>query len=83
MSDLTAEDRAALLAASMACAHAQAAAWRAYEKLMDVEVRRGKNAKDHEGNYLTDRLSHARVATVDLCHLMHVAMMGGEGVRWE
>ena len=53
MTDLTAEDRAALLAASMACAHAQAAVWRAYSKLRDVEGRCGKCAKDHEGNYLT------------------------------
>ena len=33
MTDLTAEDRAALLAASMACAHARAAMWRAYRKV--------------------------------------------------
>ena len=33
MSDLAAEDRAALLAASMACDHARAAMWRAYPKV--------------------------------------------------
>ena len=83
MGDLTAEDRAALLAASMACAHAQAAVWRAYSKLRDVEVRCGKNAKDHEGNYLTCRLTDARVATVKLCHLMHMAITDREGIEWE
>lgn len=83
MTDLTADDRAALLAASMACDDARKAMFRAYKKIREVEVRCGKNAKDHDGNYLTDRLSHARITIFDLCRLMHVAALGKEGVRWE
>lgn len=83
MTDLTAEDRAALLAASMACDDAWKAMFRAYEKIREVEVRFGKNARDHDGNYLTDRLSHARITIFKLRDLIHMAALGKEGVRWE
>lgn len=45
MSDLTAEDRAALLAASMACSHAWDAAFRAHEFQSTRPVRGATTAR--------------------------------------
>ena len=79
MTDLTAEDRAALLAASMACSHAWDAAFRAHEKLLDVEARCGRRAKDYAGDYLTV----ARIVMFDLTVLIHKAITDGRDVEWE
>ena len=83
MSDLTAEDRAALLAASMACSHAWDAAFRAHEKLLDVEARCGRRAKDYGGDYLTRRLTDARIDMLDINVLIHKAITDGRDVEWE
>lgn len=83
MGDLTAEDRAALLAASMACAHARDAVWRAYRKLRDVEVRLGKDAKDSEGNLLTDRLVGAWYGAAHCWLLIDTAVLSKEDIEWE
>ncbi len=83
MGDLTAEDRAALLAASMACENAKAALWRAYAKLLDVEDRLGKRAKNDEGNLLTDRLVDTWCGAAHCYVLMDMAMTDRRCVEWE
>lgn len=83
MTDLTAEDRAALPAASMACDHARDAAFRAHEKLLDVEARCGRRAKDHAGDRLTRRPTDARTDMPDINVPIHKATTDGEDVGWE
>lgn len=82
MSDLTAEDRAALLAASMACGHAWHAALRAHEKLLEVEARCGRRAKDYAGDYLTRRLTDARIDMLNINVLIHKAITDRRDVEW-
>ena len=83
MTDLTAEDRAALLAASMACDHAWAALWRAYAKLLDVEDRLGKRATDYGGTPILCRLVDIGLGANDCCLLMDTAVTDRRRVRWE
>ena len=83
MTDLTAEDRAALLAASMACAHALKAVWRAYDKLVEVEDRLGKTATDYGGTPILRRLVDIGLGANDFCLLMDMAVTDGRDVRWE
>ena len=83
MSDLTAEDRAALLAASMACENAREAVWRAMDKLVDVEYRLGKRAKDNDGNLLVDRLFDVGIGADGCYMLVDRAITDRSCVRWE
>lgn len=82
MSDLTAEDRAALLAASMACSHAWDAAFRAHEKLLDVEARCGRRAKDYGGTPILCRLVDIGLGANDCCLIMDMAITNGSDVEW-
>lgn len=83
MSDLCAEARSALLAASMACDHAEFSLARARHYLWKAEDLHFWLAIDDDGTSISQRLLDAQCAVGDIRELLDMEAVNKNAIQWE